>query len=166
MACASGRTGFTCSACVGENWRFIVMKRLSRAVTVLVMTLMLVTSFVPMVDAATHSQTVWIKPNQVWSQGYGCSRDMRYSFVGARCIAVYPFNGTDLFRIIQCGVFDTLSENILKREFYRLTEGEAQFASMEIAQGHLDNSVVYFKFRGNTNEQAEAKVMYTGSLAN
>ena len=137
------------------------MKRLSRAVTVLVMTFMLIASFAPMANAVIT--TIAIPANQVWTSGYGAPRSLEYSYAGARCIAVYPLQGIDNFRKIQCALFTRNSVNIGFASYYVLTEGATVYTPVKIKEGYLDETVTLFKFRGNSNSAAEARVDYTGS---
>lgn len=131
-------------------------------VTVLVLAVVLSVSFLPILAAAY--QVIYLPTNQYWTSGYGEAHDTRYSYAGARCHSVYPYNGTDLFTKIQCSLRNTHDEIISTSETYTLYESSNSYSQIRIAEGYLDTSTVYFKFRGNSDDQAEAVVSYVGTL--
>lgn len=131
-------------------------------VTVLVLAVVLSVSFLPILAAA--NQVIYLPTNQYWTSGYGEAHDTRYSYAGARCHSVYPFNDTDFFTSIQCSLRNTYDEIISTSETYTLYESSYGYSQIRIAEGYLDTSTVYFKFRGSSNYQAEAVVSYVGTL--
>lgn len=131
-------------------------------VTVLVLAVVLSVSFLPMLAAAY--QVIYLPTNRYWTSGYGEAHDTRYSYAGARCHSVYPYSGIDNYEKIQCSLRNTYDEVISESTYYTLKETSNSYTQIRIAEGYLDTSTVYFKFRGNSDDQAEAVVSYVGTL--
>lgn len=138
------------------------MKKLKTALAALVVAVMLAVTFVPVF--AEGYTTIYLASNQYWSKGYGAAHDTNYLLCGAKCHSVAPYSGVDLFRKVQCKVANTYGETIGKKEIYKLTEGATDFTEIEIRNGKLNTSSIFFHFRGNSPEQAVAVVSYTGTI--
>jgi hypothetical protein len=116
--------------------------------------------------AATYDasgQVVYLASGQLWTKGYGATHDGAYSKVGAMCHSVYPISGSDNFSKIQCKVTNTLDEVIATKPYVTLSEGAKDYTVITLDEGNISTPTVYFHFRGNTDEQAQAVVSYIGT---
>ena len=105
--------------------------------------------------------TVYLSKDQAWTQSYSESRSMRFSSVSSKLFSVYPEKGKDNFKKIQVRVLDGNGSLISNSDYTVLTEG-AGWKDIELKNGYLINSTVYFQFRGNSSEAAYADVDYFG----
>ncbi len=138
------------------------MKKLKTALAALVVAVMLAVTFVPVF--AEGYTTIYLAANQYWSKGYGAAHNTNYYFCGAKCHSVAPYSGVDLFRRVQCKVANTYGETIGDEDVYTLVEGATDFTEIQIKDGKLNTSAIFFHFRGNSPEQAVAVVSYTGTI--
>lgn len=107
------------------------------------------------------SRTIELPSNQVWTAKFSEPRTGKYSQVSAKCDSVYPPSGSDNFTQIQCRVVNQSGTVISEQSFYRLTEGTPS-TYITLKEGYLNLSVVYFQFRGNSSQPANAAVTYYG----
>lgn len=107
------------------------------------------------------NETITLAKNQVWNTRSEISRTAKYSYVQAKCVAVYPTSGSDNFSKIQCTVANSSGTAIAAKDYYTLTEGNA-YSNMTIKEGSLNVKTVKFKFRGNSSSGAKADVTYVG----
>lgn len=135
------------------------MKLSKRIVTAIVLVFMIAVASIPSM-AATLNRTIELKANKAWTSNiYAGSRDTSYSDrQGAKCHSVYPDSGLDFFSIIQCRLTNSRGQNIGVVPYIGLTEGESRYTRIAIAQGYLDETSMFFQFRGNTNSAANAVV--------
>lgn len=138
------------------------MRKLSRFITACTVVVMLMVSFIPGASAVTKRIT--ILSNQVWSQSYAANHNGNYSRAGAKCVSVYPISGIDLFKRIQCTIWDRDSNIISAEEYVVLNEDNKDYTPIKLKEGYIDVDVIYFKFRGNSSASAIAYVDYVGTL--
>ncbi len=126
-------------------------------ITILVFCIMSIPTF------AAMSRTVYLAPNQLWTDRWDSShsRSGQENSVFAKCDSVYPESGWDTFTKIQVRVADTYSNIISADSYYTLTEGEG-YTTIPLNDTGKKVSTVYFQFRGNTNKAANASVTYDG----
>ena len=137
------------------------MKIKKGIITTMIVLIIIVITCTPVLAASY--KVVYLHAGQVWTQGYGEAHDTNYSYVGAMCHSVYPYSGPDYFTKIQCKVTNTYDNVITTSSHYVLSENASNYTSMKIAEGYLATSTVYFHFRGNSQEQAQAIVSYIGT---
>ena len=134
-------------------------EKLCTIVVVLVMLLM-----VSAPAYAASYQVLHLEQGQIWTRGYGEIHNTAYIRCGAMCHSVYPYTGSDSYSRIQCKVTNTYREVIVTAPYYVLHEGASSYTAMHLKDGYLNTSTVYFHFRSNSSEQAQAVVSYTGTI--
>lgn len=138
------------------------MKCKAKFITSFVLALMVLVSCIP---AFAVRQTITIPPDQSWTRGYSAgAHDPNYSSAGAMLHAVYPYlGGIDLMSRIQCRLENTLADVISVQDYVVLYEGASSYTPIRIMEGYIATTPVYFKFRGNSDQQASADVSYIGT---
>ncbi|MDO5410605.1 MAG: hypothetical protein Q4F21_09160 [Lachnospiraceae bacterium] len=112
--------------------------------------------------AAPTRVTLFLDKNQVWSTRYSATRSLKYSTVEARCITVYPIDGSkDTFTRIQVVVENSAGTDISNVE--TLYETSTIALPIKIKETYMNTRNVYFRFRGNhPSYAANAVVTYDG----
>ena len=114
--------------------------------------------------AVTFNQVISLPAGQVWVTAGSDMRSGEYSYVKAKNHSVYPTSGIDFFKVIQCRITTINGALLCDSSYYRLNEvnneGYDNFTKIDIREGYLNTERVYFQFRGNTNEGANAVVSY------
>ncbi len=106
---------------------------------------------------ASETQTT-IKLNSNYSPTQvSISRSLQYSYVSAKCLAVYPTSGTDTFTKIRAYISRADRTNI--SDTYILTEGN-DYTFVRLHEGYLNLQYVYLNFTGNSTSEAWAEVVY------
>ncbi len=108
---------------------------------------------------ATRS-TITLKTKQIWNVRTSLTRTTRYSYLTARCFAVYPTGGgKDNFTRVQVKATNTGNTNITN--VITLNETSSAPTNIPIIEGYLNESSVKFCFRGNNPDySAYADVDY------
>lgn len=141
------------------------MKKGSRLFTAIIVVIMVLLSCLP-AFAEVRNRVIYIPPNQVWTTGiYSDTHNPDYSYVGARCHSVYPPDGgVEFYKKIHCTVENAQGVRVSDSVSVLLNETDTDYTAIELRQGYLTVTRVYFKFRGNSSVDAEAVVSYTGTL--
>lgn len=113
---------------------------------------------------AVSNEEISLKANQVWTEKRGVERSGQFMHVWAGLKTVYPITGKDNFEKIQTRVVNATGTNIMDGDVTSviLTEGTGD-QKIILKEGFLNLKRVYFQFRGNSKEAAEAVVNYYSS---
>jgi len=108
-------------------------------------------------------ETIPLGANQVWNTRSAVARSTYYSYVAARCYAVYPPNGgNDNFTRVQVRAKN--ASGIVITSIVTLYETADTTTSIDIFEGYLNATSVTFQFRGNDPDYAAtADVFYYGN---
>lgn len=108
-------------------------------------------------------ETLSLPKNQVWVS-CGTVRSGNYSYVSARCYAVYPIDGgSDTFTRIQVQVTNSAGTVISLSSAYTLYETASSSSQLSLKEGYLATKSIQVRFRGNSSAPAYADVYYYGN---
>lgn len=132
---------------------------MKRKLTITISTLLVILTMSISNVFATRS-TIMLKTKQVWNVQASLTRTARYSYLTARCFAVYPTGGgKDNFTRVQVKATNTGNTNITN--VITLYETSSGSTNIPIIEGYLNETSVKFSFRGNNpNYAAYADVEY------
>ena len=134
---------------------------MKRLISILVCVCMVL---VACISARAGSGTYYVKPNQYWSVCVSANHNTNYSKCGARVLSVYPTdNSLDTFRYVQCRIVDSDDVNMLNSSYVLLDELNSSVTPLQIKDGMLNNPIVSFWLRGNSNSAAYAHLNYYGT---
>ena len=131
---------------------------MKKTYTILLTLIMVITVCMPAM--AGTKVNITIPKNQVWSTKKSDSRTGYNGYVSARCHSVYPESGTDNFSKIQCRVVSSSGNVMVEKSYYVLSESASAATDMNIKDGYFNLKTVYFQFRGNSSDAANAVVSY------
>lgn len=101
--------------------------------------------------------------NKEWTTPYGVTRSGDHYDVMVQCNAVYPEEGTDNFKKMQCCLISPYGIDVMDTPLSYLVLEEVDGPTyIRIRNGFLNLDHVYFRFRGNSNSAANAIVTYSG----
>jgi hypothetical protein len=108
---------------------------------------------------AAANVVVSLSANQVWTSGYAQSRSGNYTSGYASCSSVYPLSGSDNFKKMQFRLTSSSGTQISLNASYVLEEGGG-YSGAGIKSEYAGLQTIYFQFRGNSHEAANAVVNY------
>lgn len=132
------------------------MKRKNIITGIVVMVMLLTMSMSAM---AASDVVVYLPENQVWSISYSDTRSGAYSTATVHCDSVYPIKGSDNFKKMQARLVDS-SGTLISAEPYIILEENGLYDILHVDEGYLHLKTIYFQFRGNSKEAANAVVDY------
>lgn len=134
-----------------------------------IMAVMLVAGLMVMNYVSTFAvvhQEIYIPRDQTWMTApNSVVNDGNYSYVGAGCNAVYPISGADNFTRIQVRVRNINAISITEASVGYVVLNEAdEDQRVDLKEGYISNTPIYFQFRGNSSEPAYANVNYYANV--
>jgi hypothetical protein len=113
-------------------------------------------------SAEVWGKAIYIYPNYVWTADYDNldSRTGNYSSVYARCLSLFPTSGNETYKKIKCRV--TNSYDLIISNTYTLNKTSNSWTTIPLYEGYLSANTVGFEFCGNSVNDANATVCYSG----
>ena len=127
-----------------------------------VFSILLVLSLIIASDVFAARSTIYLPKEQVWTNKH-TFRTMKYSYVEARLMAVYPTDASkDNYRYIQTRVTSDDGRRLMS-DTITLDERVTSNIKIPLREGTLDIQDIRFQFRGNhPGLDAYADVIYNG----
>lgn len=127
-----------------------------------VFSILLVLSLIIASDVFAARSTIYLPKEQVWTNKH-TFRSMKYSYVDARLIAVYPTDSRkDTYRFIQTRVTSDDGRRLMS-DTWTLDEQATSNKIIPLKEGTLNIQDIRFQFRGNDPRlDAYADVIYNG----
>jgi hypothetical protein len=140
------------------------MKFLGKMWTMLIALVMVAMMCLSAYAATVENVVVWVGGKGDWQESHAVARIPNSQPAGANCSSVYPEWGPDFFGQINCRVVDRTGQRISTASFVPLNETWTGFSQVDLMQGHLNDTTIYFQFCGNdVNLTAYAVVSYQGN---